>query len=72
MASIVVNPGSMVFKMDTGELNGTKAIYKNATFGNVKGDADPEALAGVAEKAETVLPWPIEQVTLRRTETLVY
>ena len=72
MASIAVNAGTMSFRMDTGELSGGKAVYKTASLGNVKGDADPEALADVAAKTEAVLPWPVEQVTLRRTETLIY
>ena len=72
MASIVTNTGSMSFRMDTGELNGTKAVYKTASLGSVKGAVDPEVLADIAEKAEVVLPWPVEQVTLRRTEILVY
>ena len=72
LASIVVNPGSMSFKMDTGELSGGKAVYRTASLGSVKGTAGADALADIAEKAEAVLPWPVEQVSLRRTEILVY
>ena len=72
MASIVVNPGSMAFKMDTGELSGNKAVYRSVSLGSVKGGADPDELADIAAKVEAVLPWPVEQVNLRRTEILVY
>ena len=72
MASIVTNPGSMNFKMDTGEMSGGRAVYKNAALGNIKGSASAEVLADIAAKAEAVLAFPVEQVTLRRTEILVY
>ena len=72
MASIVVNPGSIAFRMDTGEMNGSKAVYKSVSLSGVTGDADPAALAEVAVKVEAVLPWPVEQITLRRTEILTY
>ena len=72
MASIVVNPGSMAFKVDTGEMAGDKVIYKTASLGSVRGDADPEALALIAEKAGNVLNGAVDQVTLRRTEILDY
>ena len=72
MASIVASPGSMSFRMDTGEMDGNRAVYKTASLGNVKGTAGADALADIAAAAEAVLLWPVEQVTLRRTETLVY
>ncbi|MCL2010318.1 MAG: DUF1659 domain-containing protein [Synergistaceae bacterium] len=72
MASIVTNPGSMNFRMDTGEISGGKTLYKNSSLGSVKGTASAEVLAEIAVKAEAVLPWPVEQVTLRRSEILVY
>jgi hypothetical protein len=72
MAIIIVNPGSMAFRMDTGEMNGSKAVYKTASLGNVRGDADPESLAEIAKCVEAVLSWPVEQVILRRSEILVY
>ena len=72
MASIVTNPGSMNFRMDTGEMSGGKALYKNTSLGNIKGNASADVLADIAEKTEAVLAWPVEQVTLRRTEILVY
>ena len=72
MASIVVNPGSMNFRMDTGEMSGGRAVYKNVSFGGIRGDASPDALADIAVKTGAVLVWPVEQVTLRRSEILVY
>ena len=72
LASIVTNPGSINFKMDTGEMSGGKAVYRNASFGSIKGSASADVLADIAIKAEAVLPLPVEQVTLRRTEILVY
>jgi len=62
----------MSFKMDTGEMIGSKAVYKNASFSKLRGGADPDGLADVARSAEDVLPWPVEQVILRRSEILVY
>jgi len=62
----------MAFRMDTGEMVGNRAVYKTASFGSVKGAADPDNLALVAIAAEAVLAWPVEQVTLRRSEILVY
>ena len=72
MASIVTNAGSMIFRMDTGEIVEGKNVYRNFSLGSVKGSASADALADIAAKAENVLPWPVEQVTLRRTENLVY
>ena len=72
MASIVTNTGSMVFKMDTGEMVGSKTIYKNVSLAGVKGSASAEVLADIATKLQLVLPGAVEQVALRRTETLVF
>ena len=72
MASIVVNPGSMSFRMDTGESDGGKAVYRNVSLGNVRGDASAAALANIASKAEVVLPLPVEKIILRRSEILEY
>ena len=72
MASIIVNSGSMAFRLDTGETVGGKAVYKTLSLGSVKGDADPDALADVASKAEALLDGIVDQVSLRRTEILVY
>ena len=72
MASIVTNPGSMIFRMDTGESVGGKAVYRSVSLGNILGSASPDALADIASKAEAVLSWPVDQVSLRRSEILVY
>ena len=72
MASIVASPGSMSLRMDTGEMDGGRAVYKTASFGNIKGTANADALAAIAAAAEKALRWPVDQVTLRRTETLIY
>ena len=72
MANIVTNPGSMNFRMDTGETSGGKPVYKNVSLGSIVGNAGADALGDIASKAEAVLAWPVEQVTLRRTEILEY
>ena len=72
MASIVVNPGSVNFRMDTGESSGGRAVYRNVSLGGVRGDASADALADIAAKAGAVLALPVDEVTLRRTEVLVY
>ncbi|MDR3280200.1 MAG: DUF1659 domain-containing protein [Synergistaceae bacterium] len=70
MANIVALDMRMSFKLDTGEMNGEKAVYKNVSLGGIKSDADANALAEVAENVRDLVPFDTAEVSLRRTDIL--
>jgi hypothetical protein len=70
MASIVMQPGRIVFKLDTGETDGDKAVYRNLSIGGVKGDAQADDLADVAAEISGLADLPVAGISLQRTEIL--
>jgi hypothetical protein len=70
MASIVTQPGRIVFKLDTGEMNGDKAVCRNLSIGGVKGEAQAENLADVAAEISGLADLPVVEISLQRTEIL--
>ncbi|MDR2779932.1 MAG: DUF1659 domain-containing protein [Synergistaceae bacterium] len=70
MASIVTQPGRIVFKLDTGEMNGDKAVYRNLSIGGVKGDAQAGDLADAASEISGLVDLPVAEISLQRTEIL--
>jgi hypothetical protein len=70
MASIVVQPGRIVFKMDTGEMNGDKVAYRSLSIGGVKGDAQAGDLADVAAEISGLVDLSVAEISLQRTELL--
>jgi cobalamin biosynthesis Mg chelatase CobN len=70
MAAIVAQAGRMSFKLDTGEMRDGKAVYRTISLAGVKGDAEADDLAPVADEIESVVGLSAEQVSLQRTEIL--
>ena len=70
MASIVVQPGRIVFKLDTGEMNGDKVVYRSLSISGIKGDAQADDLADVAAEISGLADFPVTEISLRRTEIL--
>ncbi|MDR1137341.1 MAG: hypothetical protein LBK91_03370 [Synergistaceae bacterium] len=70
MASIVTQPGRIVFKLNTGEMDGDKVVYRGLSIGGVKGDAQAEGLAAVAVEVAGLADLPVAEVSLQRTEIL--
>jgi hypothetical protein len=70
MANIVALSGRMAFKIDTGETKNEKPVYKSVALSGVSGAADADILASVAEKISLLLPLPVEEISLQRTEIL--
>ena len=71
MATISVQPGRMTFKLNTGETEGEKTIYKSVSLTGVKGTADPDSLASVATAVGGLFSMDVETISLQRNETLV-
>jgi hypothetical protein len=71
MATISVQPGRMTFKLDTGETEGEKTIYKNVSLSGVKGAAGADSLASVALAVNGLFSMDVESVSLQRNELLV-
>jgi hypothetical protein len=70
MASIVVQPGRIVFKLDTGEIDGDKTVYRNLSIGGIKGDAPADDLADVAAEVSGLADLTVAEISLQRTEIL--
>jgi len=71
MANVLVpKSGNLGFKMDTGELKGSKAVYKTCSLGNITGEANADKLAAIAAAFTPVLPWSVDEITLRRNYIL--
>ncbi|MDR1515498.1 MAG: DUF1659 domain-containing protein [Synergistaceae bacterium] len=71
MATILVQPGRMTFKLNTGETEGEKTIYKNVSMSGIKGEADADSLAAVAAAMDGLFSMDVEKVSLQRSELLV-
>jgi predicted transport protein len=71
MATILVQPGRMTFKLDTGETKDEKTIYKNVSLTGVKGTADADSLASVASAVDGLFSMDVESISLQRNELLV-
>jgi hypothetical protein len=70
MASIVAQPGRIVFKLDTGEMNGDKVVYRSLSIGGIKGEAQAGDLADVASEISGLADLPVTEISLQRTEIL--
>ena len=71
MATISVQPGRMTFKLNTGETEGEKTVYKNVSLTGIKGTADADSLASVAVAVDGLFSMDVESVSLQRNELLV-
>jgi hypothetical protein len=71
MATIAVQPGRMTFKLDTGETENEKTVYKNVSLSGVKGDAGADNLASAALAVNGLFSMNVESISLQRNETLV-
>jgi hypothetical protein len=71
MATISVQPGRMTFKLDTGETEGEKTVYKNVSLSGINGDADADGLASVAQAVNGLFSMDVESISLQRNEMLV-
>jgi hypothetical protein len=71
MATILVQPGRMTFKLDTGETEGEKTVYKNVSLSGVNGDAGANGLASVAQAVSGLFSMDVESISLQRNELLV-
>ncbi|MDR0764934.1 MAG: DUF1659 domain-containing protein [Synergistaceae bacterium] len=71
MATISVQPGRMTFKLNTGETEGEKTVYKNASLSGVKGTAGADNLASVALAVGGLFSMDVESISLRRNEMLI-
>ncbi|MDR1651661.1 MAG: hypothetical protein LBR87_07720 [Synergistaceae bacterium] len=70
MASISVRDIRMSFKLDTGEVNGDKPVYKNISLGGIRGNSGADDLASAAEAAGDLVKFSVEEITLRRADIL--
>jgi hypothetical protein len=61
----------MTFKLNTGETEGEKTIYKSVSMGGVKGTADADSMASVALAVDGLFSMDVESVSLQRNELLV-
>jgi hypothetical protein len=70
MASIIVQDGRMTLKLNTGETEDGKIVYRNMSLSGVKGDAEADDLSAIAEGISALVPFNVEQVSLQRTDIL--
>ncbi|MDR3165211.1 MAG: DUF1659 domain-containing protein, partial [Synergistaceae bacterium] len=61
----------MTFKLNTGETEGEKTIYKNVSLNGIKSTADADSLASVAEAADSLFSMDVESISLQRNELLI-
>jgi hypothetical protein len=60
----------MAFKMNTGEMDGEKIVYRSMSLTGIAGDAGGDELALVAEGVSGLVSFNVEQISLQRTELL--
>jgi hypothetical protein len=65
-----MQPGRIVFKLNTGEMNGDKVVYRNLSIGGVKGEAQAAALSAVAAEISGLVDLSVAEISLQRTEIL--
>jgi hypothetical protein len=70
MAGIRSISARIGFKMDTGEMNGDKRLYRNVSVGRIDGTANAGALGEVAGGLRGLLRFPTILVTLSRTDEI--
>jgi hypothetical protein len=65
-----MQPGRIVFKLNTGEMKGDKIVYRSLSVGGIKGEAQADDLAAVAVEVSALVDLPVAEVSLQRTEIL--
>jgi hypothetical protein len=70
MAGIKPIAARITFKMDTGEMDGEKKIYRAASVSRVRGSAGAAELGAVAGKLKELLAYPTEVITLNRSDEI--
>jgi hypothetical protein len=71
MATILVQPGRMAFKLNTGKTEGEKTIYKSVSLTGVKSSANADDLASAATAVNGLFSMDVESISLQRSELLV-
>lgn len=67
MATLTALSGRMDFRLDSGEIQDGRKVYRNMALGNVNGGSSADALAGVIGGLCSL---PVVRVTLVRTDLI--
>jgi hypothetical protein len=70
MASINAISARVTFRMDTGEMDGSKKVYSNSIISGIKGTAGAVELGEVGASLKDLLYWPVEHIMITRNEEL--
>ncbi len=70
MATLTALSGRMDFRLDSGEIQDGRKVYRNMALGNVNGGSSADALAGVAGVIGGLCSLPVVRVTLVRTDLI--
>ena len=70
MAGFTTISGKLTFRMDTGEVKGGKAVYRNAHLGNIAASPAADDVAAVCGRIASLLQYATEQVTLTRVDAV--
>jgi len=70
MATLTALVGNLAFKMDTGEVKDGKTVYRTSSLSQITAHATAAQLGAIATAIQTVLPLPVDEMTLRRNQRL--
>jgi hypothetical protein len=69
-ATLITTSRSLRFRLDTGEMNGSKVIYKSASYSGLSHTCTPAAMASTASTLSSFFALPVTEISVTTNQLL--